>query len=292
MSAHSDKKPEFIDAKEWETLQSYLKRSRGIEVEKPNNSVTLIRTDDKVYYSGKIGSKSHLLTIPSELGALVQATSHGDPKVKEVITFTNGNYFHKYIEQLLEAHAQRVGKSIQFRVYYTNGNLLLDKKIEAPTQSLSFWKKWKIRDNTSSAEGSAREMYERALTGMKTHFGTSEQFSQYGACVQAGDKLYWTGAYSSPDERLGLHAEMGAAVLALMDGQTRIEEVALVSSKFDSTPTPMCGCCRQFFSEIAELQGAEIKVHSFSRDGEKRRETTIQDLLPHAWSSNQTGKKK
>ena len=266
MLVHSDSKSKSIDEK----LIAYFSRSWNTEENHPFNSVSCARTENREYYSGKWGSKTHLLTHPSELGAILHATSALDPKINEIITMVNQNHFTSSIIPLLESHAARTGNEIQYRVYTREGNKLVNQTISPHHAFLNpsqFWKEWSSRPFSIPFEPSKpldQQLYDAAIAGMRAHFGTKEKFTHYGAAVKAGERIYFTGVYSNPDERMGMHPEMGAALLARMDGQDQIDAVGVVSEKFVDKPTSMCGLCRQTYAEIVEGQKQDVKLFTFS----------------------------
>jgi cytidine deaminase len=291
-SASRPKSTDSISENEWNTLHDFLERSWNVKPEANTNSASLARTTNGIYYSGKMRSHTHLLTIPSELGALVQATSHLDASVHEIITLTQDKHFLLNGESIISNHASRTHLPIRYRVYTLDGKKILDKTIPpAPnTNSLAFLKKWTKgvpwRD-VSMSISLEKQLAECARQGMNAHFGVSDGFSRYGACIRAGNKLYWSGVYSNPDERIGLHAEMSATILAMMDENTKIEDVAIISDKFVDRPAAMCGACRQFLMEIQQKNENEIKVFAYALNSETPTITTLNELLPGSWSPKQ-----
>jgi cytidine deaminase len=128
------------------------------------------------------------------------------------------------------------------------------------------------------------QLHQAAIRGMETHFSAGTK-SRYGAAVLANNKIYFGGVYSSYDHRLNLHAEMVAAVAAIMDNNRDITHVAVVSNKFTEDVPHLCGCCRQFLAEIEEKTGKPITIMAFSLDGKKCFETKLDTYLPSSWSS-------
>lgn len=292
MLGHSASQPKSTDSiveSEWNMLQFFLERSWNVKEGARANNASLARTPNGTYYSGKMRSNTHLFTIPSELGALVQATSHTDAKVNEIITLTEGKHFALNGESIISSHISRTQIPIRYRVYSQDGKNILDKTITPVpnAQPITFWKKW--TKGTPSCEVNEsisleKQLAEGARRGMSAHFGTSDSFSRYGACIRAGNKLYWSGVYSNPDERAGLHAEMSAAMVAIMDGNTEIEDVAIISDKFVDRPATVCGACRQFLMDIQEKNQNKITVFAYALNSEIPTITTLNELLPGSWS--------
>jgi cytidine deaminase len=74
---------------------------------------------------------------------------------------------------------------------------------------------------------------------------------------------------------LTICAERAAVVTAVSDGETHFSAIAVVT-KNGGTP---CGACRQVLAEF----GLETIVLIANLDGELVLETTVGDLLPHAF---------
>lgn len=249
-------------------------------------------------------SRTHLLDIPSELGALVQATIQFDPQVKEIHTLYAGKepfQVNPLMVKVLGDHARRTGTPIQYRVVDAEGTHLYEgdparEYRYAPTPTLldkiSNWKPTLNKIPVNHAQPIQEQLHAAALQGMRSHFSTSNGATEYGAAIQAGDVIYTGGVYGSFDHRLNVHAEMAAALSAMMDGNSNISRVALVSTKFTQEPCHMCGCCRQFFSEIQEKTKQTIEVFAFTLAGGAPLSISLKDYLPYAWHSGESTEKK
>jgi cytidine deaminase len=97
-----------------------------------------------------------------------------------------------------------------------------------------------------------------------------------GAAVFAGGEIYQgcnveNAAYGST-----ICAERGAAMAAVLEGNTFFESIAIVGDSED--PTPPCGACRQFLVEFNPDMRVVIGGHS-----EHVRAYTLDELLPEAF---------
>jgi len=97
-----------------------------------------------------------------------------------------------------------------------------------------------------------------------------------GAAVFAGGEIYQgcnaeNAAYGST-----LCAERGAAMAAVMAGNTFFDSIAIVGDSQD--PTVPCGACRQFLAEF----NPEMRVVMGGRE-EHVQVTTLDELLPDAF---------
>ena len=104
---------------------------------------------------------------------------------------------------------------------------------------------------------------------------------QVGAVIKgAGGKLYAGCNVENVAYPEGWCAEASAIAAMVMDGETRIAEVA-VMGRGDDLVTP-CGGCRQ---RIREFAGETTPVHVCNEDG-VRRTLTLGELLPLSFGPN------
>ncbi len=104
---------------------------------------------------------------------------------------------------------------------------------------------------------------------------------QVGAVIKgAGGKLYAGCNVENAAYPEGWCAEASAIAAMVMDGETRIAEVA-VMGRGDDLVTP-CGGCRQ---RIREFAGETTPVHVCNEDG-VRRTLTLGELLPLSFGPN------
>ncbi len=104
---------------------------------------------------------------------------------------------------------------------------------------------------------------------------------QVGAVIKgAGGKLYAGCNVENAAYPEGWCAEASAIAAMVMDGETRIAEVA-VMGRGDDLVTP-CGGCRQ---RIREFAGETTPIHVCNEDG-VRRTLTLGELLPLSFGPN------
>jgi cytidine deaminase len=254
------------------------------------HSSSVAITSNGEYYSGLMESKTHLLDISSEQGALVCAVSCKDPHVKEIVTLVAGEFsLNPIIVKVLCDHVRRTGTYIKYKVYNLEGSELLNLDVMDTyyrpeikvLEKISSWEKRECKKKYDESKDLKEQLKECALLGMETHFSSSTK-TCYGGSVLSGGWIYFGGVYSSFDHRMNLHSEMSAFFCALADGCKDVEAIGLVSTKFVSEVPQMCGCCRQFFSEINK----EVMFYGFSMDGTKVFEKNLKEYLPSAWDSN------
>ncbi|RMD57643.1 hypothetical protein D6825_03420 [Candidatus Woesearchaeota archaeon] len=277
-----------------ELARPYLKRSWLKRESTECNTASIAIAKNGLHASGKMESRTHLLDVTSEQAALAIATARGDPCVSEVITIAQGDWSLSILAiKIMVDHARRVGTRIAYSAYSVSGEKLFSctdvsdlfyTPGEDIIENISSWNPEKNEKEIEIAENSTLELRAAAIRGSRFHF-SSGTATKYGAAVEAEGKLYSAGAYSSYDRRLNLHAEMVAALCAIADGNKNITKVGIISNKFKKEPVQMCGCCRQFFSEIEKKTGRKITIIGFAYETDSSFETTLDKYLPGAWHS-------
>jgi len=290
MLANFDNKQRSIDLT---TLTSYLSRSWLKKETTSFNASSLAITNNGQYFSGLLQSRTHLLDVPAEHAALAVAVSHKDPHVKEIITVIDGEFvLNPIVVKILVDHVRRTNTPLSYHVYNKQGDCLFSCDnintlfYTAKPSVLEKIAPWEPRANSIPVDPTQpieAQLQKYARQGMETHF-SGNTTSCYGAAVLADNTIYFGGVYSAFDHRLGLHAEMVAAISAFADGKTNISHIGIMSSKFIEEPTHMCGCCRQFFIEIQAKTGTPIQVTAFSNDEQKQITMSLDDALPHSWT--------
>lgn len=252
------------------------------------------------YRGANVDSDTHLLNISSEQVALLLAVSQHDYLIKEIVTMTEKPatfVLDPLVVKILIDFCMRTGVEIKYSVVNTESEIIFE--CEAITKLIPFYKpsptilsktqNAKLTESHSSLlleTETNKELKKYALLGLLNDFPTHDNASSYGASVLTEDgAIYYTGQYSSFEKRTMIHSEMAAIILALMDGKTKITALGLVSTKFTNTPCEICGCCRQFFSEISSKYNLDMKLYCFAKDTEDFRQYTLSELLPNQWSS-------
>jgi len=79
-----------------------------------------------------------------------------------------------------------------------------------------------------------------------------------------------------------IHAEQGAiAQMVVAEGRTRITHLVVIGGEpADGMACTPCGHCRQLLLEFA---GDDLEIAAAGPDGDIRLETTLGELLPHAF---------
>ncbi len=277
----------------FEEIRNYLSRS-WLNGKSDSNSASVVVTPHDRYFSGLLKSKTHLLDISSEQAALSLAVSAQDPNVKKIISIIEGEFIvNPIVLKILVDHIRRTGVFMEYQVYNSNGEIVFNKKnlydgeYKPPINVLEKIKFWNPRLNRVKLDSSRTiedQLFEFAQKGMETHF-SSNTSTLYGSSVLANNLIYYGGVYSSFDHRMNLHSEMVAAVSAIADGNPNISHIGLVSTKFRESIPQMCGCCRQFFSEIQSKTKQPITFLGFNLDGNKRKSISLDEYFPLPWDS-------
>ena len=120
-------------------------------------------------------------------------------------------------------------------------------------------------------------MFELAAAAMEKAHAPYSGF-RVGAVVKGANGTLYAGCNvenaSYPE---GCCAETAAIAAMVMDGETRIVEVAVMGG--GAAPVTPCGGCRQ---RLREFAGPGVPVHACSSDGLRETET-LGELLPHAF---------
>ena len=254
----------------------------------------------KHYTAGSIASDTHLLDISSEQAVLAIAVHNNDFLIEKVITLNNNPDTRALISPLvlkllIDFHA-RTGEKIDYTVVNSSGEILVEIK-DVATTMVHYKPAPSILKKTERSSPSPnfitvdkmeplKFLKQYAVEGVARNFPTYDSASSYGASVISKDgTLYFGGQYSSFERRTGLHAEMAVVTSALMNGKRNITHIGLVSSKFVDAPCELCGCCRQFLSELAQKFSWNLEIITFAKDTDEYKTYTIDELLPNSWSS-------
>ena len=291
MSADFAARQTFSDFEIFEKAKTAFKLSWLKRDTTKFNSSSVAITKNESHVSGLMESRTNLLDVTSEQAALALAVSRKDPHVYQVASVIQGEYEENpLIIKILGDHARRTGTPIRYTVFDESGKELLNlpsvaRKYNPSPKPLEKIKEWSTRENSvafDTVSDKAVQLRSAALKGLETHFQADSKTS-YGSSILANGKIYFGGVYSSFDHRMNLHSEMVAALAAIMDGSRDIEAIGIISNKFVDELPHMCGCCRQFFSEIQEKIKKEIEIFVFSFDGKQVFNTSLSQYLPSQW---------
>lgn len=256
------------------------------------------------YVAGRIASDTKLLDISSEQAALALSAQSNDFKVYKIITLMenpdSGSAVSPVVIKILIDHSIRTGIPIEYKIINLKNETIL--RLENIINTFSFYnpstvKLAKTEENTPISENKiilhskAENEYplllkQYAIQGIERNFPTYDLASGYGAAViTKNNSLYFSGQYSGFSNNTGLHAEMAVILRALMDDNSEITHLGVVSTKYPDVPCTMCGCCRQFVSEISARFNLDIKIFYYAKDNNIYTFQKINDYLPGAWTS-------
>lgn len=266
-----------------------------------HRSVSLCYSDSgKKYRGANVDSDTNLLTMSSEQVALLSSVAHHDYKINKIVTLveqTEDAIVNPVTIKILADFSTRTGTNISYSMIDMKGSILFNTY--DIRELMPFYKPRtailsKVREATISTAKETldtnislpQQLKTFAHKGLLSSFTTSDTASGYGAAVATEDgNIYFTGQYSSTEKRSGVHAEMAAIILALMDNHKKIIALGLISTKYEESPCEICGCCRQFLSEISNKYHLNIALYCFAKNTDEFKKYTLEELLPHQWSS-------
>ncbi len=257
-----------------------------------------LSTSGAIYDGALIGSDTNLLTISSEQVALSMATAVQDYGIEKVITMTTGSALELQTPltiKILVDHALRTNRGIAYSIVNQDSEILFD--IHDVRRALPFYNPAPIvlakvatavmTPNVIQAGlDDVVALKQCAIEGIDRNFPLYDSASGYGAAVMTSSgRIFFSGQYSSPDKRLGVHAEMNAVLCAVMAGEMDIVRLGVVSSKFKDEPCQMCGCCRQFFAEMCVKWKIDPDIHCFALESDVSALWKPNAYLPATWTS-------
>jgi len=280
---------------------SIIKKKRKKSEQVKTASIAYSRTGQE-YLAANIFSDSNLLSVSSEQVVLVLAVHHNDFQVNEIVTLVEEPNPQQLVSPLILKiiidHQTRTGTKINYTIVNKKGKVLFEtKKINQlmpfynpPLKKLSKVKQAQVSENYSvvnQPRDIKSVLKEYALLGIERNFPTYNSASGYGTAILTDkSNLYFGGQYGSFDKRIGLHSEMAVSISVLMSNQReRITHLGLVSSKYTDEPCEICGCCRQFLSELIQKFNYQIDFFCFAKDNNLFKKYSINQLLPGQWSS-------
>lgn len=254
------------------------------------------------YLAGNISSDTNMHDITSEQAVLVLAVQNNDFQIDRLVTLVENPNPQQTVSPLvikiLIDYQVRTGTTVNYTIIDKKEKILFKSKditklmpfYNPPANPLQKTKKSNISRNyiiINRRKNIKSVLKEYALLGIERGFTTYDSATGYGVSVLTDkNNLYFGGQYSSPDKRIGLHAEMAVAISALMSGKKeRITHLGVVSTKYEDKPCQICGCCRQFLSEIIQRDKTDIKFFCFAKDNNLYNKYSINQLLPSRWSS-------
>lgn len=254
------------------------------------------------YKAGAVESDTKLLNISPEQLVLAFASESNDFKINKIVTLvekpSEKELISPLVGKIMIDYSIRSGVDIEYVLVDIDGKVIFTinnikdlfkglyspeevklSKVESAELSIN---KIKLGDQYDPKTA----LKEYAVKAIERNFPTYDSASGYGTAVLTEDgTIYFAGQYSSFEERTNIHSEMAGILRAIMDGNTKITHLGLASSKYKDEPCNMCGCCRQFLSEIASKFGLDVTIFLFARDNELVQEYKINEYLPSQWTS-------
>jgi cytidine deaminase len=130
------------------------------------------------------------------------------------------------------------------------------------------------------------KLVEEALKARELSYSPYSEFKVGAAILSKDGKIFYGANIENASYPLCMCAERNAIYNAMMDGYKKDDFVALaIIADTDEVCAP-CGACRQVMSE---LLNKDTKIYMANLKGEIK-ETTPEELLPYAFSSDALGK--
>ncbi len=267
---------------------------------KPRQSSIAISANNHIYPGANVDSQNHILTIPSELSALLVATSNNDASIKKVYTFSEDPetsvYLLPLVLKILIDHYRRTGEIIAYELYDQSRTLFSTLDVSTvfpfytPTAKPIFsYPAAHVSPNEylpSSPKSVEENLFEAAKLGLHRAFTTSSHATAYGAAVLTKtNRIFFSGQYSSFDHRANVHAEMSAIINAFMAGEKEIVAIGVLSNKHLQMPCDMCGICRQFAIEMANLINENPQIYTFALENRDCKKYSLASYLPSYWKN-------
>lgn len=265
-----------------------------------SSSLVQTRTGHQ-YIGSSIDSDTNLLAISSEQIALAMSVLHQDFPAKKILTLREDLFpfsFSPLILKILVDYTSRTQEKLAYQIINTNGKTLFETqdvrtlfplyqpKIIPFSQTTRNYSPNKKELGILKKEDISHTLKQYALEGLSRNFPLYETASGYGSAVYTSQGIvYFAGQFSSPDKRLGLHSEMNAILSALMNNDTEITHIGVVSTKYPDTPCQMCGICRQFIAEISSKFALHPTLYCFAKEREVKQIYTLEEYLPYVWTS-------
>ncbi len=279
-------------------LHAALALARVTKPTNPRSASLAISNSGRVYKAGCVESFNHILHIPSELAVLLLATAQNDFGIEHIATIHEelppGEAASPQVLKILIDHSRRTGVPIEYKVFDQAEEQRFS--CEDVSSFLPYYQPViKPLKKTREAQPSvnmgkvgnqdiATLLRTNAHKGLERTFLTKDDASGYGCCVVTADgNYYFTGQYSSFDHRANVHAEMAALVIAMMNTQSPVTHLGLMSTKHLTHPCEMCGICRQFLQEICLLLKFAPEIFTFALEKDEYEKHSLTEYLPSQW---------
>lgn len=260
-----------------------------------------ISESGELYRGAFINSQSSLLDTTAAMSALYNASQHQDYPIEKIVVMSEAGAaspFAPVTSQFIIDYARRSGRpniSLEVRDEHNDVVAVIEDARElspfyaplADAATLDF-----VRDASDQPPQKTcnKQRYGDAISLLRAAARTATQrafvryndATRYGSAVETPGGIYFGGQYGSYDGRTNIHAEMGATILARLDGETIITAIGIASPKFAEVPAQMCGCCRQFMHEMTDNNPT---VHMFGWNDGVHESMPLSEYLPATWSN-------
>lgn len=282
---------------EQKELQKTLKLAVIKKPGEASGTIAISKSGHK-YSAGSLASDTNFLNISSEQSALALSTlnqDYGVTKLVSIAELPESEAVSPAILKIIVDYSIRTGHKIGYKILNTGGKIIFETK--DVSKNIGFYKPAPINlartANAKPANNWAKAVIKKpldlrawAIKGLERNFPLYDSASSYGTAVATkSGKVYFGGQYSSPDKRLGLHSEITTIISAIANGDSEIEKIGIVSSKYIDSPCDMCGICRQFIAEISAKFGITPDLYCFSKEAPDYKKHKIKDYLPSVWTS-------
>lgn len=263
-------------------------------------SAIAVSSTGESYVGAQVDSDTNLLSFSPEQVALLLATQNQDYDITEIVAMQyspeSGVLLSPITQKMIADFCRRTGSSIKYTLVDTEGKTIfssdeveaIDPLYQPQTNPL---KRFSVSEPSVNWVDLEKPrvmdkglMKGLALNGILRSFTTSDTASGYGASVRSGERIFFSGQYSSFEGRLNVHAEVAAVIASLMQGYKKIVRLAVTSSKHEHEPCYMCGSCIQFMTEISKKLGLDIAIESHASISDTSEVDSLTDLMPKVWS--------
>lgn len=131
------------------------------------------------------------------------------------------------------------------------------------------------------------KLIEKAKEGLKNAYTVVSGFPVGAAVLTENGNIYQGCNTEATISGLGLCGERSAVYHAAAHGDYMIKAIAIISNL--DYPIKPCGMCRQLIAEFAQLSQNNIEIIMCDNKGEKIKESTIYEMLPHAFGPETLG---
>jgi cytidine deaminase len=227
---------------------------------------------------------------------------NNDFQIESVITmletYDKAETASPIIIKILIDFARRTGQQIKYTVIDIEGNILFSADDVSSLfpfykPERTFLKKIDSSTETQSNKAQLKKdldikgvLKKYAMLGVEKNLPRYDSASGYGTAVMTkSGKIYFSGQYSSFDKRMNVHSEMAAVISALMEKDTEITHIGLVSTKHKDEPAHMCGSCRQFLAEMMSKFNINPELLLFAKDTDVYEKRDMNEYLSDVWTS-------